>query len=99
MTKECWEVEIESWIDNTGWPTHDADILEMGQVYAIWKERSPRCKYTGCLDSKLLSTMILERMKDLHCCEHDAYMVSGMLLLQATIMARKEGLLQRVFTD
>lgn len=84
--------EVSTWLEETGWPTHESDILEMVTIYHEWESSSPRCRLTGTLDEDELIKATIDRMKTIHPDHRDALVISSMLLVQAAFMAKRQGL-------
>jgi len=89
---EISDYEVSTWLEETGWPTHEKDILEMVKIYHEWESSSPRCRFTGTLDEDALIKTTIDRMKILHPSHRDALVFNSILLVQAAFMAKRQGL-------
>ena len=54
---EIDDYEVSLWLEETHWPTHERDVMEMVKIYDEWLCVSPRSNYNGSLDEDLLIKM------------------------------------------
>lgn len=92
-TKGIENYDVAAWIQDVGWPSENADTIEMQQLYEKWWQLYPRCRITGIPNGDYLIEMITTRMRELHPeSEVDATIIATLLIVKAAFMAYNDGI-------
>lgn len=85
------EYEVSKWLCDTGWPTMVTDIDEMIHIYHEWQKTINMNRQGDAYREDILIQMISARMRHIHPDPRDASVITAMLILHATYLAKAEG--------